>query len=672
MSAIVLYVAENGCDGWTGTRSVPAQGGDDGPLRTVQKAVEVARRLQANIIELQGGEYALIDGIRLTEQDSGTTEAPRIIRAAPGACVRLMGGRRIEHQLRTVTDAHVLARLPESARTNVLEVDLTRINLRPGEFHSYGFNRPFHPATLGLYWNGRPLPLAAWPKENGFEAMAGFPEAHAIDDGHGGKIGALEGGFFYEGDRPRNWRRPEEILVHGYWAWDWADSVERIDTLDRETRHIRLRWPHGQYGVRTGQRVQYRNILEELSQPGEWVLESTVGKVYVWPPSAPEEAQAVATVLETPLLTVAGASHVTVQGLVLEYGRAHGVQVRGGQGVVIEHCEVRNLGGNGVEVEGGTGHRVEANLVHDVGGAGITLVGGDRPSLASAFHVARYNHVHHVAQRVRTYAPAIGATGVGIRIENNLMHHHPHIAVLFWGNEIGVERNEIHDVCLETGDAGAIYIGRDYTFRGNVVRENFVHHLGGVGMGTMGVYNDDCVSGTRMVRNIFWKVQRAVFLGGGRDFVVENNLFVDCTPAIELDSRGTDPRPVWSDMVRSTMRERLEAMNWRQPPYSVRYPELADLAAFYDSGSGVPPGNILIAHNLCVGGRWLVAHWGADESMVTQTDNYVGSDPGFMDMVKGDFRMPASAAPFAAGFRSIPFEVIGLGTAVVGPAGTAR
>ena len=64
------------------------------------------------------------------------------------------------------------------------------------------------------------------------------------------------------------------------------------------------------------------------------------------------------------------------------------------------------------------------------------------------------------------------------------------------GNDHVIEFNEIHHVALETGDVGAIYTGRDYTYRGNRIRHNFIHDTGGVGMGSMGVYMDDCVSGT--------------------------------------------------------------------------------------------------------------------------------------------------------------------------------
>jgi len=41
----------------------------------------------------------------------------------------------------------------------------------------------------------------------------------------------------------------------------------------------------------------------------------------------------------------------------------------------------------------------------------------------------------------------------------------------------------------------------------------------------MGVYLDDCASGTTIFGNVFYKVTRAAFIGGGRDNTVENNIF---------------------------------------------------------------------------------------------------------------------------------------------------
>jgi molybdopterin-containing oxidoreductase family membrane subunit len=55
--------------------------------------------------------------------------------------------------------------------------------------------------------------------------------------------------------------------------------------------------------------------------------------------------------------------------------------------------------------------------------------------------------------------PAVILSGVGHRVSHNVIQDHPHCAILFSGNEHRIEYNEIHSVCYESNDAGAIYSG---------------------------------------------------------------------------------------------------------------------------------------------------------------------------------------------------------------------
>jgi parallel beta-helix repeat protein len=223
-----------------------------------------------------------------------------------------------------------------------------------------------------------------------------------------------------------------------------------------------------------------------------------------------------------------------------------------------------------------------------------------------------------------------------------------------------IEYNEIHNVCLETGDVGAVYTGRDYTFRGNRINYNFIHDIGGVGMGSMGIYMDDCVSGTEIRGNILKNSTRAVFLGGGRDFKVENNIFINCKPAIQIDGRGIDKNPVWSNMVNKYMRDRLKEMNHHNPPYSTRYPEIATVDKYYEAGNGVPPEDITIKNNICAGGVWLKIEWNAKPECAKVADNTVSAEPGFVDAEKGDFLLKDDAPALKTGFKQIPVSKIGL------------
>ena len=129
---------------------------------------------------------------------------------------------------------------------------------------------------------------------------------------------------------------------------------------------------------------------------------------------------------------------------------------------------------------------------------------------------------------------------------------------MFRGNDHTLEFNEIHHVCLESNDAGAIYAGRDWTMRGTAIRYNYLHHIVGFrGKGCVGVYLDDMFCGTQIHGNLFHQVTRAAFLGGGRDCTVENNIFIDCRPALHIDARAMN----WASYhVATTMTERLKAV----------------------------------------------------------------------------------------------------------------
>lgn len=693
-----FFISPSGSDANPGTEAKP--------FATLEAARDAIRRLKRDgglptggvTVWIRGGDYVRERAFELTAQDSGTAEAPIVYRGVATEPVRLLGGRRVSGFQR-VTDPARLARLSAAARAHVLEADLRAQGITNfGELRSRGFGRPLTPAHAELFFRGQPMTLARWPNAGAWEHIAGFPERAGKGDDHGGKIGDLADGFFYAGDRPRGWRHWDDVWVHGYWAWDWANSYERVESLDVESRHLKTAPPHGLYGFRKGQRFYFLNVLEELDQPGEWFLDRAAGKLYFWPPgavtslqgysvtqeggrapAAPRDDRSLSeathepvdeawiSLLDRPLLSLDEVSHITFRGLILEATRGSAVSIRGGQSNRLVACALRNLGNYGVVIEGGRGHRVEACDVENTGDGGVSLSGGDRQTLAPSGHVVENCHFQKQGRWSKCYVPAILMNGVGHRAAHNLIHDHPHCAILFTGNDHWIEFNEIHHIALETGDVGAIYTGRDYTYRGNRIRHNFIHHTGGVGMGSMGVYMDDCVSGTEIFGNVFYRVHWAVFLGGGRDHRVENNLFVECDPAVRADGRGLDPSPVWRGMVDDTMRRRLRAVPLAF--YRERYPALRSLDRYYGAPdgpplvgadfTGVPPENNLIARNVCVG-KWLELAWHAQPEWFNVRDNYVGAEVGLVAPDQMDFRIQPDSPVWKTGFQPIPFAQIGL------------
>ncbi len=663
-AGLELHVAPEGNDEGPGTK--------EKPFRSLERARDALREIRKKgplpaggaTVWIHKGIYQRDRTLELTAEDSGTPESPVAFRAAEGEEARILGGRTISGW-KPVNDPQVLSRLDEKARGKVLQTDLKAQGITDlGKLRSRGFGRPITPAHLELFFEGRRMTLAHWPDGDSVRIAA----PGAVDpggDGHGGALGKLDAGFHYEGDRPRRWKDARGVWVHGYWAWDWANSYEEVDSIDLEKRLVKTKAPHGQYGFRAGQRFYFLNVLEELDSPGEYFTDAEAGILYLWPPSPIEIGEAMVSVLESPLVEMKSASRVVLGGLTFECSRGHGIRIAGGEGDLVTGCTIRDLGNYAVFVEGGSNHAVEGCEIHSLGDGGVSFTGGDRKTLEPSGHRGVNNHLHHLAEWSRCYCPAFLVEGVGCRIAKNLIHDHPHCSILFGGNEHLIELNEIHHVCLETGDVGAIYAGRDWTYRGNVIRHNFIHHTGGVGMGSMGVYLDDCVSGETVFGNVFYKVQRAAFIGGGRDNTVENNVFVDCDPAVAIDGRGLDRSPVWHDMVYKYMKGRLESVRPHEPPYSVRYPRLAGLDAFYSKDDGIPPEGNVVARNIAVG-KWIQIGWHATPAMIEVRDNLTGEDPRFVDPERMDFRLRDDSPAWKLGFKKIPFEEIGLETKAKG------
>ncbi len=667
-----LYVAPNGSDDHPGTQTQP--------LATLEAARDTVHGWKRDgqwpdggvTVWLAAGDYERSETFALTADDSGTAEGPVVWRAKANETVRLLGGRHLTG-FKPVTEPAVLERLDQNARGRVQQCDLRALGLTDlGGMRSRGFGRETTPAHCELFFDSKPMTLARWPNEGAWEKIVGFPKASAKSDGHRGQLGKLSEGFTYEGDRPRRWQNTDDLWVHGYWAWDWANSYERLDTIDHAQRLVKTAPPHGLYGFRTGQRIYFLNVLEELDQPGEYYLDRKNARLYFCPPKAIASAETILSLVDQPLLRLEDVSHVSFRDLVFEATRSSAVEIRGGRGNRIANCVLRNLGNYGVKIDGGTDHGVVGCDLFDTGDGGVAMSGGDRRTLTPGGHFVENCHFQRQGRWSKCYVPAIDTKGVGQRVSHNLIHDHPHCAILFAGNDHLIEYNEIHHVAMETGDVGAIYSGRDYTFRGIRIRHNFIHHTGSAGNGgSMGVYLDDCLSGVEVFGNIFYKVQWAVFIGGGRDHLVENNMFVDCEPTLRLDGRGLDPSSPWRNNVDQGMRQSLADMPTGL--YRKRYPALKRLDAYYgapdkpaitgDDFKGVPPEHNVVARNVCVGGKWLHVSWFAEPNLLELKDNVVGSDPGFVTDARNsasDFRLKDGSAVFKTGFQPIPVEKIGL------------
>lgn len=180
--------------------------------------------------------------------------------------------------------------------------------------------------------------------------------------------------------------------------------------------------------------------------------------------------------------------------------------------------------------------RLSHNEISYTGSNGISLSGGDRKTLTGPGHIAEDNHIHHIGVFNKN-ACGISLYGVDNTAAHNHIHDGPRMGVQMSGNNLIVEYNHLHHLCLETQDGGAIYTGgRDWiSSRGSKWRYNLIHDIIGCGQEsgglkhpwfTFGLYPDDNSGGLDIIGNIVYRVAHTpIHMHNSRDCIVENNIF---------------------------------------------------------------------------------------------------------------------------------------------------
>ena len=150
--------------------------------------------------------------------------------------------------------------------------------------------------------------------------------------------------------------------------------------------------------------------------------------------------------------------------------------------------------------------------------------------------------MQHQPGRVdRTFVPGITMQGVGIRAAHNRFQDCPASAIRHDGNDL-VQLNTTRwsAWCWKAKTRAGTDTYGNPTFRGNVLRYNSIAYIGPRGSRTAtpfraGIRLDDSICGTLVYGNIFFHAAQgfgAINMNGGRDNIIDNNIFAECEKAI--------------------------------------------------------------------------------------------------------------------------------------------
>ncbi len=539
------YVATDGNDTWTGRQAAPNGARTDGPFATLERARDEVRKLKAGggatgpvTVFVRRGLYSLAQTLTLEAADSGTAQAPITYRAYAGEKPVIIGGKAIVGfalQDGKVLKADVAAQGLKGTRFRQLFCDGKRQVLA-----RYPNLDREHPITGGwAFADGKPVPM--------YQDVPG-EDTHTLR---------------YKAEDARNWAHPQEGEVFVFPRYNWWNNIVPLKSVDRENRLITL-GGECSYSIRPTDRYYIQGLFEELDAPGEWYLDPESWTLYFRPPDDvdPAKMTVYAPTLGT-IIRLDGASHLTFRGFTFECCSGTGIVLTNTTGCLIAGNTIRNVGdygGSGVSVDGGRDNGVAGNDIYEVGANGISLSGGDPQTLTPAGNYADDNYVHHTGV---FYKQGVGVAvgGVGNRVSHNLIHDCPRFGIVWGGNDHVFEFNEIRHVDLETADCGAIYCWQvDWTKRGTEIRYNYLHDIIGFGQEdgkwtsphfNWGIYLDDGTCGTHVHGNL---VVRTILGGahvhGGRDNVIENNIFIDgrdCQMQYSGYVAGGHPVPMMTD-----------------------------------------------------------------------------------------------------------------------------
>lgn len=436
------------------------------------------------------------------------------------------------------------------------------------------FGKELKPVSLEVVFAGRSMALARWPN-------AGYGKVAEVTEDGGGQS-------LVKFSAPGPHAIPQRgALIAGYLFNDWGFERVPITPASPNGAIAVLAKGATSFGVKAGQRVLVENSLAELDSPNEWFFDDDSQNLYFWPPTSSAPSDALEITVADLLLRITNSKNIRVEGLTFQNSLGDAVEVDDSASIVFDRVAVRNTENSAILIKGGDGVIIKNSLLEDIGATGIYIFGGDRRVLTPGHNLVENCEIRRFSQRIKTYQPAIRLEGVGNIARKNKIYDAPHSAIIFTGNDQLIDSNQVSDVLLESDDAGAIYTGRDWTARGSVVRNNYLRGIRGMvgAHQAVGVYLDDQASGITVDGNRFVDVDLGVLVGGGRDNVISDNIFLRAHSSIALDARGVTWQKEQTQDRNGTLWKNLDRIPVNSAQYQSRYPHLAILR---DDDVGVP------------------------------------------------------------------------------------
>ena len=628
-----FFVAPGGDDSWSGRLPEANADRTDGPLATLKAARDAARRLapdKARRILILEGRYFLKEPLVLDAKDSGLT-----IAAAPGAKVVLYGGRKVTGW--------------EKDGQKFVSVALPGVKEGTWDFRAFLVNDRF-------------CQRARLPREGYFAHLSKYQREWDAS-GETGPIGRRvptmkeRTTMKYDPTDIGPWLDVKSAEIRVYHMWD--ESLVGVSANDMQRHELKLSNPPlyapGMYDMK---KYILWNVREGMTDPGQWYLDRTAGKLVYWPLPGEDmrEVEAIVPVAES-IIRIQGtedktARKITLRGIKLSVTNTP--LVTGGFGAgkfdgavslaFAESCqllelEIYNVSGYGIKARR-SNFRVENCHVHHTGAGGICSSG--------IGVVITNNHIHDVGL---IYPSGIGIWGGGkdALISHNEVHDATYSGIDYGGSGHLIEHNLIYRVVTALHDGGGIRVpGRihledfysPHSGSDIVIRGNFVHDIEGRVHGDTGAwaffldsYSTNCLLEGNLSVNVPWPSQNHL----STHHTIRNNFFI-----ANVDRRAQIEFPMSTNHIFE------KNVVYATGPLAITNPDGVTLC-----------NNVLFSEQGQVNYRKLKEYETVDVYPLQETAGNIISDPMLLDYEKGVVRLGPDSPVSKLGIKTIDVSSAG-------------